>query len=367
MPRHSIVIIGAGPCGLACARELDRLAHHDWLVIERCDRAGGLAASVVDPAGFSWDFGGHVVFSHFGEFDALLSETMGDEILSHERSSYVRFADRWVPYPFQNNLRYLPDDVLAECLDGLARATGGSANMDFGNWMRAVFGDGITRHFMEPYNFKVWATPLHEMASGWIAERVAVIDYERATRNVCEGRDDVAWGPNNMFVFPAVGGTGEIYKRLAARLGDRIAYGHEIVDLDPDRGTVTTSRGDEIAYGSLVSTAPLDRLVEALRTCPEPLRVAARELVHNSVYMVGVGYEQPLRDTKSWMYFPQDHAPFYRATNFAKYSPANVPGSDISRYDSKKQEWVQQGPIVQLTGEQKRCQYDQATSACRLY
>jgi branched-chain amino acid transport system substrate-binding protein len=44
-----------------------------------------------------------------------------------------------------------------------------------------------------------------------------------------------------------------------------------------------------------------------------------------------------------------------------------VKGSDISRYDSKKQEWVQQGPIVQLTGEQKRCQYDQATSACRLY
>ena len=34
------------------------------------------------------------------------------------------------------------------------------------------------------------------------------------------------------------------------------------------------------------------------------------------------------------MYFPQDHAPFYRATNFAKYSPANVPGGDVRRYCS---------------------------------
>src|SRR5581483_1335702 len=56
------------------------------------------------------------------------------------------------------------------------------------------------------------------------------------------------------------------------------------------------------------------------------------KLRHNGVYMVGVGYEAPLKDTKSWMYFPQDHAPFYRATNFAKYSPANVPDAATDRY-----------------------------------
>jgi hypothetical protein len=59
---------------------------------------------------------------------------------------------------------------------------------------------------------------------------------------------------------------------------------------------------------------------------------AARDLRHNGVYMVGVGYETPLADEKCWMYFPQNHAPFYRATNFAKYSPANVPDTDVSRY-----------------------------------
>jgi hypothetical protein len=44
-----------------------------------------------------------------------------------------------------------------------------------------------------------------------------------------------------------------------------------------------------------------------------------------------------------------------------------VEGSDISRFDAAKQEWVQQGPIVQLTGQQKRCKYDPATSGCQLY
>jgi protoporphyrinogen oxidase len=327
----SIVIIGAGPCGLACARELDRLGRRDWLILERADHAGGLASSVVDAAGFTWDMGGHVVFSHFGEFDTLLAESMGEDVLDHDRSSYVRFDDRWVPYPFQNNLRHLPADVTQECLDGLAAVSGGSSEMDFQTWMLATFGKGITRHFMEPYNWKVWATPPHQMASNWIAERVAVVDYERALLTVREGRDDLAWGPNNRFVFPSVGGTGEIYRRLAARLEDRIRYGVEVSAVEGENRLVHAG-GSARPFSALVSTMPLDRLVAATTDSPAEVRSAATRLRHNSVYMVGVGYETPLADDKSWMYFPQANAPFYRATNFAKYSPANVPDGDTSRY-----------------------------------
>ncbi len=332
METRRIVIIGAGPCGLACGRELDRIGCHDWLILERADHPGGLAASVVDAAGFTWDLGGHVVFSHFNAFDALLEDVMGGEILSHDRSSYVRFADRWVPYPFQNNLRYLPEALIEECLEGLAGAAGGNPGMDFATWMQTTFGPGITRLFMGPYNAKVWATPPEWMASHWIAERVAVIDYERAVRSVLGGHDDVGWGPNNRFVFPATGGTGEIYRRLAERLRDHIRYGEQVVEVDPDRRTVRVASGRCFRYDSLVSTMPLDLLVRALANCPPQIGAAATRLRHNGVYMVGVGYETPLADEKSWMYFPLADAPFYRATNFAKYSPENVPGADTSRY-----------------------------------
>jgi protoporphyrinogen oxidase len=327
-----IVIAGAGPCGLACGRELDRLGHRNWLIVERSAHAGGLASSVVDPAGFTWDLGGHVVFSHFGEFDALLDEVMGSDIHSHDRSSYIRFDGCWVPYPFQNNLRHLPLEARQECLDGLQRAPGGRPGMDFATWMQAVFGDGITRHFMRPYNLKVWATDPAEMSSGWIGERVSVIDYERARRNVEEGRDDYAWGPNNRFVFPAYGGTGEIYRRVADRLADRIRYGAEVTAVDVERRALRLAGGATQPYDALVSTMPLDRLVARASQAPAEVVRAARALKHNSVYMVGVGYEAPLVDDKSWMYFPGEEAPFYRATNFAKYAAANVPDADTSRY-----------------------------------
>ncbi len=204
--------------------------------------------------------------------------------------------------------------------------------MDFASWMLAVFGEGITRHFMDPYNFKVWATAPAEMSSTWIAERVSVIDYERVLRNVQDGRDDVAWGPNNTFVFPALGGTGEIYLRVARKLPDRIRYGAIVAEVDPIAQRVRTADGDELHYDALVSTMPLDKLVQALSDRPDTLVQAATKLRHNGVYMVGVGYEAPLQDDKSWMYFPQQTTPFYRATNFAKYAAANVPEADTSRY-----------------------------------
>jgi branched-chain amino acid transport system substrate-binding protein len=40
-------------------------------------------------------------------------------------------------------------------------------------------------------------------------------------------------------------------------------------------------------------------------------------------------------------------------------------GSDISRYDAAKQEWVQQGDVVELSGKSKNCAFDQSASVCK--
>lgn len=330
----SIAILGAGPCGLACARELARLGYEGWTVWEREQVAGGHAGSEIDGAGFTWDQGGHVVFSHFGEFDRLLEEVLGDDVYEHERSSYVLVGDRWVPYPFQNNLRYLDPEDAYECLVGLIEAPGGDRKDDFATWIERTFGPGIAARFMRPYNSKVWTTELERMSARWVGERVSVVDTHRALRNLVLGLDDVAWGPNNTFRFPTTGGTGEIYRRLALQLGDRLRFGREVVGVDVGRRCVSFTDGSTEEYDALVSTIPLDLLVASIEECPSDVRAAAELLEHNCVRVVGVGCERPLMDERSWLYFADPAVPFYRVTNFAKYAAANVPGADTTRYSS---------------------------------
>ena len=331
----NLVILGAGPTGLGAGYHLHQMGHADWHIFERNAHVGGLAASFVDDQGFTWDIGGHVLFSHYPYFDRAVSEALGDAYYRHQRESWVRILHTWVPYPFQNNVRYLPDHALAECVAGLKNLHGhpaGAAN--FQEWMEAVFGSGIVKYFMQPYNRKVWAMPLDRMSKDWIAERVSVVDLARIERNIAEKRDDVHWGPNNTFLFPRTGGTGAIYEGIADRFRDRISMHHAMQAIDLEHKRVIFENGRVVSYDVLINTSPLDLFVRSCVDVPDALRAAADDLAHNSGFVVGIGLRARRDDAKCWMYFPEETAPFYRVTNFHRYSPANVPGADVSRYSA---------------------------------
>jgi len=209
--QRKIVIIGAGPTGLGTGYRLAELGYRNFEIYDRLDHLGGLASSYVDSNGFTWDVGGHVMFSHYKYYDQVFDKLMGDQFKMNMRESWVRMFNTWVPYPFQNNIRYLPKEVACECLTGLVKAQSRGnykSAANFEEFIDRVFGAGIAKYFMKPYNFKVWAHFPEMMNKNWIGERVAVVDIPRAIRNVVMGTDDYGWGPNNQFKFPLFGGTG---------------------------------------------------------------------------------------------------------------------------------------------------------------
>lgn len=330
-----ILILGAGPCGLGAAYHLNRRGYANWEVFERSPHIGGLSASFVDDKGFTWDVGGHVLFSHYDYFDKAVSEVLGDRYYKHQRESWVRILQTWVPYPFQNNVRYLPEDALRECVEGLQNLQGNPGQArNFREWMDMVFGIGIVKYFMEPYNRKVWGTPLQLMSKDWIAERVSVVDLTRILRNISEQGDDLGWGPNNAFLFPKHGGTGEIYEGIAKPLREKIQVNHEMQSVDLESRQVTFSNGRVESYDILINTSPLDLLVKSSAGVPDAVRAAAEDLVHNGGLIVGLGFEGKRDDSKCWMYFPESNSPFYRVTNFHTYSRFNVPDGAAEQYFS---------------------------------
>lgn len=330
-----IIILGAGPTGLGAAYHLNKLGYASWRLYERNNHVGGLSASYVDGGGFTWDIGGHVLFSHYDYFDHAVAESLGDSYYVHQRESWVRILQRWVPYPFQNNIRYLPEEVLSECIIGLRNISGHLGKTEnFYDWLISVFGSGIVKYFMEPYNRKVWGTPLEIMDKQWIAERVSLVDLARIERNIAEQRDDLSWGPNNKFKFPKYGGTGAIYEGIASSFSERISKEYEMVSIDPLAKLITFSNSTQEPYDVLITTVPVDQLLTSCTAAPEIVREAAADLIYNSGYVCGLGFSGERRDSKCWMYFPESSCPFYRVTNFHNYSRFNVPGGKTNKYYS---------------------------------
>ena len=119
-----IAILGSGPCGLGVAHELNKNCHGNWPLTERNGHLGGLSASSVDDAGFTWDIGGHVLFSHYDYFDHVVEEALRGNTTNISAKAGFAFSTHWVPYPFQNNVRYLPAEARDRCVEGLKNLTG---------------------------------------------------------------------------------------------------------------------------------------------------------------------------------------------------------------------------------------------------
>ena len=264
--------------------------------------------------------------------DALPNE---DDWYTHERVSYVKQCGLWVPYPLQNNISVLPVESQVKCLDGMIDAAmecrvADTKPKNFDEWILRMMGTGLADLFMRPYNFKVWAVPTTKMQCEWLGERVAAPDLKNVVRNVVRKKVAGNWGPNATFKFPARDGTGGIWKAVAKTLPqDKLQFNTEVVKVDADKKVVTLKSGETIRYNKLISTMPLDHIVEFMGD--EKLVAKSKELFYSSTHVIGLGMRgaRPERiGDKCWLYFPED-TNFYRATIFSNYSPYNQPDESV--------------------------------------
>ena len=329
-----VLILGAGPTGLGAALRLEERGFHDYLVLEAEPRPGGLSASVVDEAGYTWDAGGHVQFSHYAHYDAVLDRALGEAWLWHERHALVLHKGRLVPYPFQHHLHHLDRDDADLALTGVEaaqrrRGAGPGAPASFSDWIETHFGAGLSALFMRPYNQKVWCHPLEDMSTSWLGDRVPPLDAADLRQRFMERRDARAWGPNHRFRYPLTGGTGAIWEAVAGLVTPRrLAYGRRVVSVDLAGRRVGTSDGSFYDYDTLISSLPLDGLTLLCAGLDDTAHRAASHLVANSVSVVGLGlrFDRPAPlERVTWMYFAEPQSPYYRVTVLSSYSPRNAP------------------------------------------
>ena len=363
MPKKKrIVFVGAGPTTLGALYRLHdmgilRMNNLQIIVLEQEQEAGGLASSTRDNNSFLWDNGGHVVFSHYEYFDNALNKAIG-KWNKRKRASfaYMMGGDgerRFIPYPVQNSIHFMDRRHQNMCISGLEEAKRFHSTenaINFKEWLMRTFGTGLFDVFMNKYNKKVWTVDASEMNSVWVGERVAVPDIDvikaniaKAKENKLKGEDDSTWGPNNFFRFPQHGGTGEIWKQVAAGLPQGwFHFGHKVTELSLENKQIKVELIDRkhyvLSYDILISTAPLDLLVEMVSdngAIVEGMKELAEKLIYSHTHIVGIGLfgrpPQFLAD-KSWIYFPDSDAPFYRATLFSSYANDNVPDGRVDVY-----------------------------------
>jgi protoporphyrinogen oxidase len=326
-----IVIVGAGLAGLSTAYHLGGLPYR---VFEKEQEAGGLCRSY-QKDGFTFDYTGHLLHFRQAEIKALVERLLDGRLAKHTRRSYIYSHGVYTEYPFQVNTYGLPPEVIRECLLGfiatLTRPAAASPDgRSFKTWILENLGEGIARHFMVPFNEKLWQTPLEELTSDWVSWLVPKPDLKDVV-NGALGVKDKAFGYNPSFLYPAKGGIDMLPKAFLPGVRE-IVYGTELVEVDTQRRRATFQGGQVVEYDVLVSTIPVPELVRRCTDLPKDIRDAAAGLRWVSVHNLNLGVGRERVSDFHWIYFPEPEYPFYRAGFPMNFSPSLGPPGCSSLY-----------------------------------
>ena len=159
-----IGILGGGISGIS----LQRFLNSDSEILEMEDRAGGLCRTF-EKDGFSYDIGGHILFSKNQAYLDFAKKILGSNINQCRRVNQILYKGRYVKYPFENGLGVLDKEDIYECLTGYLNNKN-TKRSNFREWMYTLLETGSPKSIscltMKKYGNTLWRKWAW---SGWTA------------------------------------------------------------------------------------------------------------------------------------------------------------------------------------------------------
>lgn len=310
------IIIGAGFAGLSAAYKLEK----DYIILEKDYRPGGFAKSE-SIKGFTFDYTGHLLHFRNEKAKDFVLKNARTKLNALKRNSFIYSRGVFTNYPYQTNMYGLPYAIIEKNLIGFLSSKKGRIIKDnFKKWAITTFGHGIAKHFLFPYNKKLWKYNLSKLTINWLGRFVPVPSIDEVFRGITPDKIDT--GYNVTFYYPEKGGIESVIKGIYEKVKHNVKLNSEVKFIDL-KNKILIFNGGKIRYNNLISTMNLRFLIQ--RTGDKKLISLASKLRSVSVYSLNIGFIDKNKNNKHWIYFPEEKYPFYRIGFFNQFSKFNTP------------------------------------------
>lgn len=316
MRRTRILICGAGPAGLTFANRLLDKGIQDFLLLEREKVPGGLCRSM-EVDGAPYDIGG----GHFldtrnqGALDYLFRFMPEEEWNFFERNSQIALGSYMINSPIEANIWQLDVEEQIAYLKDIAAAgcnTGIEQPVSFVKWIEWKLGKKIAEEYMLPYNRKMFGNNLDQLGTYWL-EKLPDVSFEDTLRS-CLSKKAYGKQPGHAsFYYPKETGYGEVWNRMAERVGKRLILDYPVHEMDVEKRSVN----QEICGEVVINTVPWkDFTIYGLD------QDTVRKIDELKYTSIVTEYVPSVLDTDAqWIYIPDEEKQYHRLLirhNFSK-------------------------------------------------
>lgn len=344
---RKVVVLGAGPAGLAAAW---KLVKSGWSVevLEANSYVGGLAHTM-QHGDYLFDFGPHRFHSANSAVLSEITHLMGP-MPTRICKTQVYFGDKFYTYPLSagNLLSSLSPWLGVTCFADflytwIKNKIRPAEDNSFEAWVVNRFGRRLYDVYFGPYTAKVWGRDPSRLAASWAAQRVAVVDLWDLILRVLKIRredNDFHHSPFKAEFFYPEKGVGAIYEKMAddiVRFGGTVSLNSRVkqVTCDGDRvECVLVERNDqleEITADYFVSTVPISPLIRALRPpAPQEVLEAASQIRFRAMIFLYLKLDRPSVTDDHWIYFPDPKTVFNRISEMRNFSDSAAPPGKTS-------------------------------------
>ena len=320
MKSYRFVILGAGPSGLAFAHTLKSMGENSFIVLEKESVAGGLCRSEI-VEGFPLDIGGgHFIEPSPPEFLELLFRFMPrNEWVEHKRQSRINLQGMEVDYPLEANLWQLPLDKQLDHLESISQAgcvRGNPMPEEFDEWISWKLGTRIAHEYMLPYNRKIWSYPLNQLGTYWL-HKLPDVSFRKTLQSCLERRATGKIPAHGRFLYPLHHGSGEVWKRMGAALGEQLLTGTPVLTIDLENRLIN----ETLQWKCLINTIPWTLWLQ-YSTLPSRIIDLINRLKYCSIDIEYIAAQSPT--TAHWLYEPDMAKPYHRIINRSSYLPGST-------------------------------------------
>jgi protoporphyrinogen oxidase len=330
----AICIIGAGPSGLGCAYELQKLGCKDRIILfDKNDRVGGLARSTPYKHHY-FDIGPHRFYTKNAEVLRFWKNILKRDFVEVKRLTRILYKNKLFLYPVRlmDVVEKLGMLESLKCLISFLWVKISLRNLvpkTFEEWITKHFGKKLYSIFFKTYTEKVWGIPCGKIGAEWASQRIKNLNFYEVVKNAIFGeRVRKAKSLIDTFYYPKKG-AGYFYEKLAGLIKKNkgsIFLNREITSIHWSANRIKSVENIAIKY--LFSSMPITSFIHALN--PKPPRsvlLAAKKLYFRDHITVNLIVDRTNLFPDNWIYVHSPEVQMARVTNynnFIKHQTSNV-------------------------------------------